>query len=113
MNPSEMIWHDDGHAVFLQINKSEIKILTVTCPHEEKESAPCSHPDAKCVVDWFVSRYGLDCNVGVCEPQPVLNVAWSYVGDLHREIDAGQVLIIPKNDEAFAAWLISQTTDPQ
>ena len=113
MNPSEMIWHDDGNSVVLQINKSEVKILAVVCPHKDNDSAPCSHPDAKCVVDWFVSRYGLDCNVGVCEPQPVLNVAWSYVGDLHREIDAGQVWIIPKNDEAFAAWLISQTTDPQ
>lgn len=108
MNTSEMIWHDDGHSLALQINKSELKILQVVCPHKDTENKPCSHPDAECLVDWFVMRYGLECNVGVCEPLPSLEVAWSFVGDMHREIEAGQAWIIPKNDEAFAAWLISQ-----
>jgi hypothetical protein len=113
MNTSEMVWHDDGHSIVLQISKSELKILAINCPHKESESSPCSHPDSPCVVEWFVSRYGFDCNVGVCAPEPVLDVAWSYIGDRHREIEAGQVWIIPKNDEAFAAWLISQKTDEQ
>ena len=106
-----MIWHDDGHVVVLQINKSELKILQTVCPHKGEKEKPCNHPDTECVVDWFISRFGLDCNVGVCEPFPRLEVAWAFVGDKHREIESGQVWIIPKNDEAFAAWLISQKSE--
>lgn len=108
MNTAEMIWHDDNHRLVLQIIKSELKILLTICPHKDEETAPCRHPDAACIVEWFISRYGFDCNVGVCSPMPELEIAWSFVGDMHREIEAGQVWIIPKNDEAFAAWLISQ-----
>lgn len=104
-----MTWHDDGHRLVLQLNRSELKILSTVCPNRDNESAACRHPDSQCVVDWFISRYGLDCNVGVCQPTPELNIAWAFIGDTHREIEAGQVWIIPKNDEAFAAWLISQT----
>ena len=108
-----MIWHDDDHRLLLQINKSELKILSVVCPNREKEKSDCRHPDAECMVEWFVSRYGLDCNVGVCEPLPELDIAWAFVGDTYREIEAGQIWIIPKNDEAFAAWLISQKLEDE
>lgn len=105
----EMVWHDDGHRLILQINKSELKVLSTICPNLDKDDSSCKHPDAKCMVEWFISRYALDCNVGVCSPLPELDIAWAFIGDMHREIEAGQVWVIPKNDEAFAAWLISQT----
>lgn len=113
MNTAEMVWHDDEHRLVLQINKSELKILSIVCPHKDKDDSPCRHPDAECMIEWFISRYGFDCNVGVCEPQPELEIAWAFVGDMHREIESGQIWIIPKNDEAFAAWLISQKSDDQ
>ena len=111
MNTSEMTWHDDGHALILQLNKTELKILLTVCPHKEKDNSPCRHPDANCMVEWFITRFGFECNVGVSDPLPELSIAWSFVGDMHREIEAGQVWIIPKNDEAFSAWLISQKSD--
>ena len=109
----EMTWHKDGHAIHLQLNKSEIRIVGIDCPHKDAESAPCKHPDAKCAVIYFVSRYGLECNVGVCEPQPKLDIAWTMVGGSHNEIDACQIWFIPESDEAFAAWIITQQAPEQ
>lgn len=108
---NEIVWHDDQHKIILQLNRSELKILSVICPNKDKDDSPCRHPDAPCVVEWFLLRYGFECNVGVCQPMPELTVAWGFVGEKHREIESGQVWIIPTNDEAFAAWLISQRSD--
>ena len=65
--------------------------------------------DAKCVVKWFVETYGLECNVGVCKPSGSLHVAWTFIGDAHRDLSACQVWIIPTDDEAFSAWMVTQT----
>ena len=102
----EMVWHKDSHVIHLQLNKSELRIVGVDCPHTE--DAPCKHPDAPCVVKYFITRFGLECNVGVCAPQETLNVAWTLVGGSHQEIDACQVWVIPETDEAFAAWIVTQ-----
>ena len=106
-----MTWHHDSHKVAVQLNKSELRILEVFCPHKGKDDSPCRHPDAECVVAYFVQRYGFDCNVGVCQPEPEMSFAWTYVGDMHREIESGQVWIIPEKDEAFAAWMITQASE--
>lgn len=108
MTDESMEWHDDGHVIHFQLNRNELKILQTDCPHTDAEKKPCHHPDAPCVVRYFMERYGLDCNVGVCVPSGELRIAWSYVGESHKEIENGQVWVIPIDDEAFAAWLITQ-----
>ena len=104
----EISWHNDGHTIGLQLNNSTVKVVDVFCPHEESETPPCRHADAKCAVRWFVSTYGLECNVGVCAPEERLTIAWTFAGDWHKELEQGQVWIMPINDEAFAAWLATQ-----
>ena len=108
MTDESMEWHDDGHIIHLQLNRNELRIVGTDCPNSTKEVRSCQHPDAECVVQHFVQRFGLDCNVGVCPPSASLRISWSYVGDKHREIENGQVWIIPNDDEAFAAWLVTQ-----
>jgi hypothetical protein len=105
---SQMVWHNDGHIIHLQINKSNLEILSVHCPHIESSDAPCRHPEAKCVVKWFVETFGMECNVGVCKPTDELGVAWTFVGESHKELTACQVWIIPTEDEAFSAWMVTQ-----
>ena len=104
-----MRWHDDNHVIFLQMNKAETRVIAVLCPFSFDESSPCRHVDAQCVVEWFLLRFGLECNVGVCDPAPEIKVAWSYVGDISKSLDMGQVWVIPISDEAFAAWLVTQS----
>lgn len=104
----EMVWHKDSHAIQLQLSKSELRIVGITCPHEGEDDAPCKHPDAPCVVKYFITRFGLECNVGVCVPKEHLTIAWTMVGGSHNEIDACQVWFIPEDDEAFAAWIVTQ-----
>ncbi len=55
--------------------------------------------------------YGLECNVGVTQPKPELEVAWTYVGDPEDGILSGQVWIIPVDDEFFHAWSATQLTE--
>lgn len=97
------VWHNDGHALHLMLNKSLLVVTGVDCPGAEE----CSHPQVDCIVQHFVYTYGLECNVGVVEPHPKLDIAWTLSGDAH-DIDACQVWIIPSNDEAFAAWAVTQ-----
>lgn len=104
---TQMVWHNDGHIITLQINKANLEIVSVYCPHDDAD-APCRHSDTKCVVIWFVETFGMDCNVGVCKPTDILKVAWTFVGEPHRELTACQVWIIPTDDEAFSAWMVTQ-----
>jgi hypothetical protein len=99
----DVVWHNDGHVMLLQLNRSEIQALYVSCPEE----GPCQHTVHGCMVRYFMLRFGLECNVGVAPPSPEMPIAWSLVGDPH-DLDAAQVWIIPTADEAFAAWLITQ-----
>ena len=98
-----MVWHRDGHKFRLQLHKHEVIILDVVCPGEEA----CQHEQAGCLVEWFLRRFGLDCNVGIAEPAGEMEIAWTLVGDTY-DLDLCQVWVIPVNDEAFAAWLLTQ-----
>ena len=102
MDSSEMIWHKDGHIMHLQLNKENLLIFDVTCPGGE-----CKNK-VGCIVEWFLRRFGLDCNVGVAAPEENMEIAWCMVGD-SENLDLCQVWVIPIGDEAFAAWLITQT----
>lgn len=97
------VWHNDGHVMYLELNKAEVVVQTVVCPGEGE----CQHERLGCVVQWFMNRFGLDCNVGVCPPSGEMPIAWMLVGDRY-DMDACQVWVIPTEDEAFAAWLVTQ-----
>ena len=100
-----MVWHNDGHIMHLQLTKHELTITHVTCPGGD--DAACVHPKVGCMVDFFLGLYGLDCNVGIAEPNPSMQIAWTLVGDTY-EIETAQIWVIPINDEAFSAWLLTQ-----
>jgi hypothetical protein len=55
-----------------------------------------------------LETYGLDCNVGICECSSHLELAWSVVGDTD-DAELCQVWVIPVDDEAFSAWLVTQS----
>jgi len=44
--------------------------------------------------------------VGIAPPSAVMQIAWSISGDV-SDTDLCQVWIIPIDDEAFAAWLMT------
>lgn len=89
----------------LELHQNEVIITHVTCPGGEE--AVCQHPQVGCVVDWFLLRFGLECNTGVAPVQSEMTIAWTLSGD-QTFIDECQVWVMPVNDEAFAAWLITQ-----
>lgn len=99
-----VLWHDDGHVLWLELNKSEVVVTTVMCPHGE--GAPCRHHRIGCVVQHFIHRYGLECNVGVCPAAEQIPVAWALIGgDINtQDIDECQVWVVPTMDDVFSAW---------
>ena len=97
------VWHNDGHVMYLELNRAEVLVTMVTCPGE----GACQHERLGCIVQYFITRFGLDCNVGVCPPTAEMPIAWMISGDPY-DVDACQVWVIPTTDEAFAAWLITQ-----
>jgi hypothetical protein len=100
------VWHSDGHSIYMVLNRNELEIQVVSCPgHEGRE---CQIGKFDCIVDWFLDRYGLDCNVGVSEINSTMEIAWSVQGDT-SDPDTCQVWVIPIADEAFSAWLATQT----
>lgn len=111
----EALWHDDGHVLHLRLDRATLTVEEVSCPNVKKDpDFPCHHRVAECLVKRFVGLYGLDCHVGVCTPTSALRVAWTLVGN-GEDLDASQVWVISTQDEAFAAWLITQrgsSTDP-
>lgn len=104
----EMVWHNDGHVAYLRINKDTLEIISVLCPNKNAEGSACSHEDAPCVVEWFLMTYGMECNVGVSKPMEALSIAWTFVGERHRDLGSCQVWVIPVEDEAFSAWMVAQ-----
>lgn len=103
----EMVWHKDGHSVSLRINRSDLSIYHIHCPgHEDRQ---CNVGKFECVVRHFLETYGLDCNVGTCDASPILELAWSGIGDFD-DPDNCQIWVIPVDDEAFAAWLVTQSS---
>ena len=105
---NEITWHNDGHVVSLRIEKNLLVISGVKCPHAEEDLKPCHFTDDGCAVKWFLMVYGLECNVGVVEPFPELEIAWSMVGNPLEGLAACQVWVIPIKDEFFSAWVESQ-----
>jgi hypothetical protein len=101
------VWRNDGHAIYLQLNRSELSIQITICPGGEDRE--CKVGKFDCIVEWFLDRYGLDCNVGVSEVASEMQIAWTMQGDTD-DVDLCQVWVIPVQDEAFAAWLTTQTT---
>ena len=108
--PAEMSWHNDGHAFSLEIQRETIRITEIRCPNEDDANAACAHRTVGCLVRWFLSNYGLDCNVGVSPAAPEIPIAWSLQGDGH-ELDLTQIWIIPTTDALFASWLNLQETE--
>jgi hypothetical protein len=102
-----IVWHDDGHVIWLEINRSDLAVLGVQCPNKDDPDSPCRLSRIQCLVEYFVMRFGLECNVGVCEPTPELQIAWSVNGDPH-DIDACQCWVIPVTDDVFSLWARTQ-----
>lgn len=105
VDDSEMLWHNDGHSISLRINKSDIEVIDVLCP--SGPDGECQQERAGCVVRYFVSRFGLDCNVGVCPAMSNLQICWSLIGDTY-DIEACQLWFVPIEDEVFYAWLMTK-----
>jgi hypothetical protein len=38
-----------------------------------------------------------------------MQIAWALVGDKHKDLGVCQVWVIPTQDEAFSAWISTQT----
>jgi hypothetical protein len=103
---NDIFWHKDNHVIHLQLNKSEVSIVHVHCPNNEDRE--CRVGKFECIVSWFLDRYGLECNVGICDISSEIEIAWSAVGEDFDDPELCQVWVIPVNDEAFSAWLITQ-----
>jgi hypothetical protein len=97
-----MTWHDDGHYLLLRITKSDLEIVDIHCPNEE--TGECLDPIYGCVVQYFVRRYGLDCNAGTCPAIDKMDICWTLIGD-NRVLEECQLWFMPKTDEVFSAWL--------
>lgn len=105
----EQMWHNDGHQLILRIEKAELIVSAVICPNRNKESLPgnrCMNRDGICAVEWFIERYGMDCNGGICDATSPLSICWTLIGD-HNDYESSQLWFMPMNDEIFQAWLIS------
>lgn len=109
ITPDEVVWSNDGHTITLHLDKENLEILQVTCPHDseqdESQDHPClSNSRVGCVVKYFVNLYGFECNIGSCAPEPVLEISWSLLGSID-DIDQAQLWFVPVKDEVFYAWM--------
>lgn len=104
IHDSEMLWHNDGHKIFLRIIKSELEVYDISCPHISSANAACYSSRYGCAVKHFIHRFGMDCNVGSCMANEVLDICWSLVGDIN-DLDESQLWFVPLNDEVFHAWM--------
>jgi hypothetical protein len=77
----EQLWHCDGHELLLRINRAELEILSIFCPHEEKDG-PCKNRKGECIVSTHITRYGMDCNGGVSPAMEKLSICWTLIGDV-------------------------------
>jgi hypothetical protein len=104
VNSKELKWHNDGHVLVMRLNQSELEVFC-TCPGTPDRE--CGKGDF-CIVDYFVNRFGLDCNIGVCPPAEMLEICWAVAGDA-EDPELAQVWFVPINDEVFHAWMVSRT----
>lgn len=105
ISDSEMVWHNDGHAIYLRLNKAEVEIVGVDC--FGGNAGACWNERYGCLVKHFISIYGLECNVGVSAVQERMDICWSIVGDPY-DVESGQLWFVPLNDEAFSGWLATR-----
>lgn len=103
-NSDELVWHDDGHRLWLEMNRDSLVVLSVFCPNPD---GACHNRHGKCVVVEHLDRYGLECHVGQCPPDEHMIVAWSVQGDMD-DPDDSQVWIISTTDSLFSAWRSTQ-----
>jgi hypothetical protein len=98
------LWYDDGHVIWLELNRSEVVVTTVMCPGGE--GAACRHPRIGCVVQYFVNAYGLECNVGICPAAEQIQIAWTLIGGdpSYSDLDECQIWIVPTADDIFSSW---------
>ena len=104
---TEADWHNDGHRVSLRLDGSGVGVNLIFCPGGRKTGL-CQHRTGRCVVDWFVSTYGLECNVGQAAARPELEIAWTLLGD-DLELESCQLWFLPVDDPAFASWVAVQS----
>lgn len=104
VDTAELVWHDDGHRLWLELQRDSIVVLSTFCPGPE---AVCRDRHGHCVVTQFVDRYGLECHVGQCAPDEMLTVAWSLQGDID-DPDESQVWVISTTDSLYASWRSAQ-----
>jgi len=116
---TEMEWHNDGHTVVLRLNKAQLEVVEVNCPSDN--GGPCasdgrsstSSDGLGCLVQYFIQRFGMDCNIGVCAPEETMAICWTILGDVH-DPDAAQLWFVPVNDEVFYAWMTaSEVSDEE
>lgn len=103
----EQMWHNDGHSIVLRINRADLEILDIICPNQESGGG-CMNIHQECAVRWFIGRYGMDCNGGVCPADRQIRICWTLIGD-KNDYESAQLWFMPLNDEVFQAWLTSNT----
>jgi hypothetical protein len=102
-NPNEMVWHNDGHVLHLKIDRAELVVVSVDCP----DLGECLSEEHGCVVQWFIDRFGMECNVGSCPASETLTICWTLSGSI-KDMDAAQLWFMPLTDEVFNAWFVSR-----
>jgi hypothetical protein len=107
INVVEQMWHNDNHTLILRINRSELEILDVLCPVPET-GGECTNASGECVVQWFIERYGMDCNGGVCMAEAEMKICWTLIGD-KTDYESSQLWFMPVKDEIFQAWLTANS----
>ena len=110
---TNLIWHPDGHAIDLLLNKEEIKVSSNVCPHGESVDADCYHEGVSgCIVKYFINVYGLESNIGQADVAPRIEIAWSVTGS-KWDPDLVTLYVIPVDDPTFAEWLSSQMIEEE
>lgn len=100
----ELDWHCDGHFISLYLDKSSVAVSSTVCPHGAVSSAECFHVGIQgCMVNYFVTMYGLETNQGSCPASPTIEVAWASNGS-EWDIDSTDFRMIPVADAAFNDW---------
>jgi hypothetical protein len=108
MQTSLMVWNNDGHVINLRINKSELEIVGIECPHEGQSDKACQDSVYECLVKHFVGLYGMECNAGNCNATSSMQISWTLIGDT-RVVDECQLWFMPNDDEVFSSWLKMNT----
>ena len=104
---NEMVWHNDGHVIHIRLNRAEVEITSIDCPGIE--GSGCHTEYDGCCVKWFLDRYGLECNAGLCPGAEAIEICWTLAGD-RRDMEACQLWFMPVSDETFQAWITSRNS---